>query len=217
MHIPDGILSGSPAGIGVLAAGAAVAAAGTILGLRRMDYERVPQVALLSAAFFVASLIRVPFGPTSVHLLLTGLMGLMLGWTAFPAILVALVLQAMFFQFGGLTTLGVNTMTMAFPAVLCYLLFRRAAGSRHDVVGASAGFAAGAFGFALSALAFSGVLLAGGSEFKALAQTLLVVHLPVALAEGAVSAFVIVLLRRVRPELLRAPLLAAAPAEGCDG
>ena len=60
MHISEGVLDGS-----VLAAGAAVAAAGTGYGLWRMDYERVPRVAAFSSAFFVASLVKVPLGPSS--------------------------------------------------------------------------------------------------------------------------------------------------------
>ena len=70
------------------------------------------QVGILSSAFFMASLIHVPIGPSSVHLLLNGIVGLLLGWGAFPAILVGLALQAMFFQFGGITVLGVNTLNV---------------------------------------------------------------------------------------------------------
>lgn len=33
----------------------------------------------MTAAFFVASLIHVPIGPTSVHLLLNGLLGVVVG------------------------------------------------------------------------------------------------------------------------------------------
>jgi cobalt/nickel transport system permease protein len=47
-----------------------------------------------------------------------GIVGLRLGWGAFPAILVALTLQTVFFRFGGITTLGVNTVSMAMPAVI---------------------------------------------------------------------------------------------------
>jgi cobalt/nickel transport system permease protein len=43
---------------------------------------------VLSATFFVASLIHVPVGPSSVHLIMSGLAGLVLGWTAFPALFV---------------------------------------------------------------------------------------------------------------------------------
>ena len=90
-----------------------------------MDHDQIAKVGILAAAFFVASLIHVPLGPANAHLTLNGLVRLLLGWGAFPAILVALSLQTTFFQFGGLTTLGVNTLIMAFPAVSCYLIFGR--------------------------------------------------------------------------------------------
>ena len=73
---------------------------------------------MLSAVFFVASLVHIPIGPTSVHPLLNGLMGIVLGWAAVPAILVALLLQAVFFGFGGITVLGVNVVNMAVPALV---------------------------------------------------------------------------------------------------
>jgi cobalt/nickel transport system permease protein len=117
MHISEGVLSGP-----VLISGGALAAAGTAIGLKKLDYDRIAQAGILSAAFFVASLIHVPIGPSNAHLILNGLVGLLLGWAAFPAILVALVLQAMLFQFGGITGLGVNTIIMALPAVLCYIV-----------------------------------------------------------------------------------------------
>ena len=70
------------------------------------------------AAFFAGSLIAIPVGPSSVHLMLGGLIGLMLGTAAFPALFVALALQALLFGMGGLTTLGVNTLNMALPGVV---------------------------------------------------------------------------------------------------
>lgn len=87
MHIAEGVLS--PA---VLAGGAVLALAGTALGLRKLEYDRLVAVGILSAAFFVASLIHVPVGLSSAHLVLNGLVGVLLGWAAFPSILVALLL-----------------------------------------------------------------------------------------------------------------------------
>ncbi|MDO9586042.1 MAG: cobalt transporter CbiM, partial [Syntrophales bacterium] len=113
MHISEGVLSAP-----VLVAGALLTVGGTAWGLKKMDYEKIPEVAVLSSAFFVASLIHVPVGPSSAHLILNGLVGLLLGWMAFPSILVALALQALLFQSGGFTTLGVNAFNMAAPAVL---------------------------------------------------------------------------------------------------
>ena len=86
-HIPDGVVA-----VPVLATGALVSAGGLALGLRRLTPERMPRVAVLSAVFFVASLIHLPAGPASVHLMLNGIMGAVLGAAAFPAIVVALVL-----------------------------------------------------------------------------------------------------------------------------
>ena len=77
MHISEGVLS--PA---VLGAGAVLAAAGIVIGLRKLDYDRLMTVAILAAAFFVGSLIHVPIGPSSVHLILNGLLGMLLGWAA---------------------------------------------------------------------------------------------------------------------------------------
>ena len=117
-HIPDGLLSAP-----VLLGGAVISAGLLAYSLRRLDYERIPQAAVLSAAFFVASLITFPLGPSSVHLLLNGLMGMVLGWAAVPAILVGLALQAAFFGYGGLLVLGVNGLNMALPALVCAELF----------------------------------------------------------------------------------------------
>ena len=47
MHLSEGILSGP-----VLLSGAALAAAGTAVGLKQLDYDRIARTGILSAAFF---------------------------------------------------------------------------------------------------------------------------------------------------------------------
>jgi cobalt/nickel transport system permease protein len=196
MHISEGVLS--PA---VLAGGAALAAAGTAIGLKKLDYEAIPRVALLSAAFFVATLIHVPVGPVGLHLVLNGLMGLLLGWPAFPAILIALFLQALLFQFGGLTVLGVNTLTMAVPAVVCFYAYRGLL--RREGPGASvAAFACGATAILLSGLLVALALLFTGEAFLTVAQLVALAHLPVMIIEGIITLFVFLFLKKVRPEML---------------
>ena len=217
MHIPEGPLSVSAVGLGILGAGAALTAIGTALGLRRIDYQRVPQVALLSSAFFVASLIHVPLGGASVHLVLNGLVGLVLGWAAFPAILIALVLQSLLFGFGGVTTLGINTLVMALPAVACYTMFHRLTRARSETAAIAAGFGAGIVGIVLGTLLLATSLAAAGKPFEKLAELVILAHLPVAVIEGLVTAGAIVFLRKVRPELLDAPMLPATALEPIDG
>ena len=119
MHIAEGVLSPP-----ILAAGYALTAVGTALGLRRLDYDKLMTVAILAATFFVGSLIHVPIGPSSAHLILNGLLGVLLGWAVFPAILAALALQALLFQYGGLVVLGVNTFTMGFSGLVAWYVFR---------------------------------------------------------------------------------------------
>ena len=109
-------------------AGYATAGAATWYSLRKINQREdpqagVPAAALLTAGFFVASWIHIPIPPTSVHLVLNGLLGAVLGYYAFPAILIGLFFQAVMFQHGGLSTLGVNATIMGVPALIAYLSF----------------------------------------------------------------------------------------------
>jgi cobalt/nickel transport system permease protein len=118
IHISDGVLSAP-----WLAGGFAGAAVLALLGAYRVRDEEIPRIALLTAAFFVASLLHVRAGPTSVHLLLNGLIGVMLGRRAGLAILVGLFLQAVLIGHGGFLSLGVNTCVMALPALAASVAF----------------------------------------------------------------------------------------------
>lgn len=196
-HIPDGVLS-----MPVLVAGAVAAAAGVGLGLRSLNERTIPRTAILAAAFFSASLIVVPVGPSSVHLLLAGLMGLVLGVLTFPAVLVALLLQAVMFGFGGLTALGVNVVIIALPGALAGLVFRRLVLTATPV---RAGFYAGAAG-ALSVVG-TGLLVAlslalSGQEYSRPAQVLIVAYVPLMVAEALVTGFAVSFIKRVDPKLI---------------
>ena len=196
MHISEGILSGP-----VLISGGVLAAAGTAVGLKKLDYDRIAQAGILSAAFFVASLIHVPIGPANAHLILNGLVGLLLGWAAFPAILVALVLQAMLFQFGGITALGVNTIIMALPAVICYLVFSPFLCKR-PLVALSAAFACGFLSILFGALILGLSLIFTEENFFEVSAIIIAGHIPVMIIEGAITAACVSFLKKVYPEML---------------
>jgi cobalt/nickel transport system permease protein len=200
MHISEGVLSAP-----VLLTGAGLAAAGLAYGLKKMDYDRVPQVAITSCAFFVASLIHVPIGPVSMHLVLNGLTGILLGWAAFPAILTALFLQAIIFQFGGLTTLGINTLNLALPAVLCYLIFGRFVRGSRKSVSAVAAFLSGAAAIGMSGIMVALSLIWSQEAFLPTARIILLSHIPVAIIEGIITAAVIGFLKKVKVEILEVP------------
>ncbi|MDT8424167.1 MAG: cobalt transporter CbiM [Desulfuromonadales bacterium] len=197
MHISDGVLPtslilGCYAGSMVLAGWSA----------RRISNDELPKVAVLTASFFIASLVHVPLGPTSVHLLIPGLVGALLGPAAFLAIALGLLLQSLLFQFGGLTALGANALMMGIPALCCGFFFRHLRGTtrqRHILAGALAG----GLGTVGSALLLALLLVSAGDDFLGVAKLALVAHLPVILIEATVSAFVVSFLYTVKPELLR--------------
>lgn len=200
MHITEGVLSAP-----VLALGAATTFTGLWLGLRRLDEDRLVLAAALAAVFFIGSLIHIPLGPGSVHLLLNGLAGLLLGWIAFPVIFVGLLLQALLFQFGGLLVLGVNTTAVALPAVLCGLILRPwlARGGKQALV---AGLLAGAGAVPGTALLAGTALAMTDQGFLTAAKLVVLAHLPVAAIEGAVTLFVVGFLGQTRPDLLTCAL-----------
>jgi cobalt/nickel transport system permease protein len=124
VHISDGILS-----LPVLAAGWAITVAliGVALWWSKKKgnlEEEIPKLSVMTAAFFVASLVHIPVGPTSAHLILNGLVGVILGIFAFPAIFVGITLQALLFQHGGIITIGVNTANMGIAALIAFGIFR---------------------------------------------------------------------------------------------
>ncbi|OKH89845.1 cobalt transporter CbiM [Thalassospira sp. TSL5-1] len=197
MHIVDGVLSTD-----VVVTGAVIAVGGIAYGLRGITIENMPRTALLSAVFFVASLIHVPIGPTSIHLIMNGLLGLILGWAAFPAVFIALLLQAVFFGFGGITVLGVNTVNMALPAVLVGLAFSPFLARVDGRIMAVVAFVAGASSIMLSAVMVGLSLALSGQEFLATAKLVFINNIPIMVVEGFLTAAAFSLIKKVRPALL---------------
>jgi cobalt/nickel transport system permease protein len=182
-------------------AGAAVTTVGTAIGLKKLDYDHIMTVSLLTATFFVASLIHVPIGPGNVHLVLGGLMGVVLGWSCFPAIMIALLLQSLFFNFGGLVVLGVNTTIMALPALVCFYLFRpwlEKNGHKRKF----AAFAAGFFAICLSSLIMALALWSTDKGFVQVARLVIAAHIPLMIIEGIITMFTVSFLAKVQPEFL---------------
>ena len=212
MHIPDGILPMS-----VSAAGFAISGVATWYALRKINQQEdpqasIPKAALLTSAFFVASWIHIPVPPTSVHLILNGLLGVVLGWYAFPAILIGLFFQAIMFNHGGLTTLGVNAAIMGIPALAAYYIFQLRYKFGGDSPAALSRFAflGGALGLGLAAaIAFPTLILTIPGHIDVVAEratimALMIAHAPLMIIEGLFTATLVSFLARVKPELIRA-------------
>ncbi|GFK94641.1 Cobalt transport protein CbiM [Fundidesulfovibrio magnetotacticus] len=196
MHISEGVLSAP-----VLAGGAVLAVAATAVGLRKLDGEDAVRAGVLAAAFFAASLVHLPIGPASIHLVLSGLMGALLGWAAFPAILVGLALQALMFQYGGVTVLGVNAVVMGLPAVAAGLAARPLL-RRSGPAFALAAFGCGALAILGSLALLYLALVLSGDALSVFAGIFFWSHLALMGVEGAITLFILGFLKRMRPELL---------------
>lgn len=202
MHIPDGILS-----LPVLLVGGAVAAVALGRALPRVDEAALPKVAVVSAMFFVSSLVSVPIGPTSVHLVLSTLMGFVLGAAAIPAVFVGLLLQAIFFGFGGLTSLGVTTCIVALPGVALAAAFRGPiARAQAPATRGLLAAAAAVLSIATSAGLVVTVLGLSDPAYFQSGAFILATYLPLMAAEALITGFAVAFLSRVRPEALSAPV-----------
>lgn len=185
MHISEGVLSAP-----VLLAGWAVTAPAVAAILWRVRQSEIPRIACFSALFFVASFVHLPVGVSSMHLMLSGLVGAFLGSRAILAIFVALFLQGVFFGFGGLSVLGVNTAVIGFPAVLGGL-FATAAKAQELKARTQKIylFLAGFVPIVCSMLLLDLVLFISGREFFAIATLISLEGAILAVLEGIITLF----------------------------
>ena len=158
MHVPDGFLSPQltlPAY--AISAPLWAWAARRHFGARAAD--ALPALGALTALAFAVQLIRIPVpGGTSTHLVGASLLALVFHpLAAFVCETLVLVVQALFFGAGGVTTLAVNALAMGLlgPGA-AWLAFRAARGARLGE--RPAAFAAAWLGDQVSALAIALVL-----------------------------------------------------------
>ncbi|MDQ0340119.1 cobalt/nickel transport system permease protein [Caldalkalibacillus uzonensis] len=200
MHLSDGVLS-IPVVIGTsIVAGGIVASS-----VKHVQQEDIPKISLMTAAFFVLSLINIPVGPSSVHPLLCGLLGIVLGRFSPIAVFISLLLQAILFQHGGLTTLGANTLLVALPALTCSVLFQQLKTRGMSYLSMIAG-AVGFIGVLLAVLLLISVLMVTSSYYTegtlSVVRLLLIGHIPLLIIETILTAFIVKFLAQVRPELI---------------
>lgn len=151
----------------------------------------LPRLAVVSAAFFVGSLVHIPFGPTAVHLLLNGVAGMVLGRRAPLAISCGLFLQVLLLHHGGWLTLGLNGVVLSVPALLAGRLADLVRGSGPGRV---RGWLAvvGTLCALLTVLLNALVLGVGGvADWSILVKLVILAHVPLMLIEGAIAATVV--------------------------
>ena len=175
------------------------------------DLSFKPLVGLMAAVVFIISLmpVPVPTAGTCSHPAGTGISAILVG----PAISVviagaALLLQALFLAHGGLSTWGANTLSMGVAgSFAAYFVFRALRRMRLNM--AVSAFAAGLFADWATYLMTSAELalgIRGDSPFLPLFVKILIAfiptQLPLGILEGAMTAGMVVLLYKKRPDLL---------------
>jgi cobalt/nickel transport system permease protein len=179
---------------------AAIAVSGVTL--RKLDMKELPKISVVTAVFFVATLINIPLGPVSIHLILNGLVGVILGLSAFLSIFLGLILQTLLFGHGGFTTIGCNAILMGIPAIICGFIFSLTKKSGNKALKIGMGAVAGAIGTILSGVILASFLATSGEDFFGVAKMALGAHVPVMIVEGAVCAFAVSFLLKVKPEMV---------------
>lgn len=195
MHISDGILTVEVAAtLGVVSFGFCAYA------LKKMQNETIAIASAMSALFFLASFIHIPLGPTQIHLLLIGIIGIFLGTLSFISITIALILQALLLGYGGITSLGANIIIMALPAFLIHHIFRLEILKKLSEKVKY--FLVGFLGLFLATLLLSAILLFAKDEYLIASFTILVANIPAMILEGVVTLFLLLYIKKSIPKLL---------------
>lgn len=224
MHISEGILPFSWAAFWF-----AASLPFLVLGLRELarrsesDLSSKPLVGMVAAVVFVISCmpVPVPLAGTCSHPCGTGLAALLLGPSLGVVVAaVALLIQALFLSHGGLSTWGANLFTMGVMGSFGgYFVFRGLRLCRVNLIAAAfmAGLAADWATYAGTALIMAAGIR-GDSPFWPLAGKITLAfvptQLPLGIIEGAITAGMISLLNKKRPDLLVRTALAGMGGSG---
>lgn len=209
MHIPDGWVDLPTSAGAAVVAGGAVALAGRRTASRLKD-RATTLPAVLAAYLLVAQLPAVPLGVgTSAHLVGTGLATALVGPSiAIVCVATVVVVQALVLADGGVTAVGLNLLVNGIvPALVgatALAIGRRLTPGQARRLSVMAGIAAGLATMAAAAAA-AAVLAVGGTDVippGTVAAVLGAAHVVVAIGEGVLTAGIVGVVARLRPDLV---------------
>ncbi len=189
MHISEGVLSMS-----VAISGWGVSALILSYSIFKLKEENISKIALISALFFVASMVYIPIGVTSIHFMLLGIIGVFLGKDVFLALFIALLLQALLLGFGGISSLGINALNISLGAISGYYLNTILKDKLHEKL---LYFLLGFIPILVASLFLAISLWLSSSEFLAISKLAFSLNLPLALIEGIISIFIFSFLKKL--------------------
>jgi cobalt/nickel transport system permease protein len=209
MHMSDGLVDAPAAAVFGL-----IAAVGLAIAVRRaradLDDRTAPMAGLVTAFVFAVQMINFPILPgASGHLLGGALVAILVGpWVGTLCIAIVLVVQALLFADGGLTTLGANITNMALISVfagyaVAMALRGLARRSRGGLVATA--FVAAFVGTVTASLGFVLEYAAGGAGATSLGTvfTLMVgLHALIGIGEGVITGATVGAVAAARPDLI---------------
>jgi len=196
MHISDGVLS-----LESTVVVSAISLIALVKAVKELKDEDISITAVASAMFFIASFIHIPFGVTQIHLILLGVIGILISWSSFVAIFVALLLQALLLGYGGIASLGVNLFVMAAPAVIVsYLYQTKFVQNLNDKIKY---FLVGFTGTFFATVFLTVILYFSKEEYEYAAFTIFSVNIITMIIEGIVSMFLLLFIKKVYPKILK--------------
>ncbi len=202
MHLGNGIIC-PVTGVPMLAIAGVTAFYAFKKARKDFSKDKIMPAVMLTALVFALQMINfaIPATGSSGHVVGAVLLAALLGpYAAFLAICSILTVQAVFFADGGLLALGCNIFNMGFLAcfVAYPLLYKTFADKNKPVLGAVLA-SVGALQLGAAAVVIEGALsgsiaLSGLLHFSGLMQA---IHLPIGLAEGVLTAAIVVLAQKI--------------------
>lgn len=206
MHVPDGLIA-PPVYFAAAAAAVPLWAVAVRQVARSLDEEAIPRMAVLTALAFVLSSVMIPLpGGTSAHFSGVGLLAIVFGlWPAFLAFSGVLLLQVLLLGMGGITTLPITALALGLIGGGVARSLHLALRSRNAALSVAVPVALGVTCAAVAMALVLGLQPAFGSDANGqplyfpfgIGVTLPVIvvpHLAIGAAEGALSAVVIKLM-----------------------
>lgn len=196
MHISEGVLS-----IEVATIGWALTTPALIYGVKNLRDEQIIKVSIITALFFVISLIHIPIGASNIHLMLIGVIGVILGFYSFIAITLALLIQALLLGYGGLTSLGANSFNISMGAISGYFIFKYFKDKINSTI---LYFLIGSISTLVTLILLSITLFFSSENFLTALKVLFIANIPLIIIEGVVTIFIFNFLRKFKIEIFNA-------------
>lgn len=208
MHIPDGFLDTKTwAALDLVSTG--VVGYAVRRTSKTLEEKSVPIMGVMAAFIFAAQMLNFPvLGGTSGHLLGATLAVVMLGlWPAVVVMTAIFLIQALFFQDGGLLALGANVFNMAIAApIVAWYVYLTARKLIHGDRGILVGVFVASWITVVAAAFLTACELAisGTTPFLIALTSMSVVHAVIGFGEALITTTIVAFVLKARRDLVSA-------------